>query len=254
MELRVLGCSGGIGEQLRTTSLLLNSEVLIDAGTGLGDLTLQEMASIRHIFLTHSHLDHLAGLPLLIDSIFDKIKSPIVIHAQPATLKAVQDHIFNNIIWPDFSVLPSPDKPVLCYEALNPGEDYRIGELNLHMVLVNHVVPAVGYIMQTASHTVAFSGDTSTNDTFWPALNELNRLDSLIVEAAFTNNDLKLSQQAGHYCPSTLAADLKKLNHHPKIYLSHHKPGAEEKILAECKQEITGQDIDSLHGGQIIPL
>ena len=254
MELRVLGCSGGIGEQLRTTSLLLNSEVLIDAGTGLGDLTLQEMASIRHIFLTHSHLDHLAGLPLLIDSIFDKIKSPIVIHAQPATLKAVQDHIFNNIIWPDFSVLPSPDKPVLCYEALNPGEDYRIGELNLHMVLVNHVVPAVGYIMQTASHTVAFSGDTSTNDTFWPALNELARLDSLIVEAAFTNNDLKLSQQAGHYCPSTLAADLKKLNHHPKIYLSHHKPGAEEKILAECKQEIIGQDVDSLHGGQIIPL
>ncbi|MDH5445253.1 MAG: MBL fold metallo-hydrolase, partial [Gammaproteobacteria bacterium] len=108
MELRVLGCSGGIGEQLRTTSLLLNGEILIDAGTGLGDLSLQEMASIGHVFLTHSHLDHLAGLPLLIDSIFDQIKSPLVIHAQPVTLKAVQDHIFNNVIWPDFSVLPSP--------------------------------------------------------------------------------------------------------------------------------------------------
>jgi len=101
---------------------------------------------------------------------------------------------------------------------------------------------------------VAFSGDTSTNDTFWPALNELDRLDTLIVEAAFTNNDLKLSQQAGHYCPSTLADDLKKLKHHAKVYLSHHKPGAEQTILAECKQAITTHQVDSLHGGQIIPL
>ncbi|MDH5446634.1 MAG: MBL fold metallo-hydrolase, partial [Gammaproteobacteria bacterium] len=154
----------------------------------------------------------------------------------------------------DFSVLPSPDHPVLCYEPMNPGETNLFGELSLQMVSVNHVVPAVGYIMKTARHTVAFSGDTTTNDTFWPVLNSLDKLDSLIVEAAFTNNDLKLSQQAGHYCPSTLAADLTKLKHQPKVYLSHHKPGAEQKILAESKQEITTHQVDSLHGGQIIPL
>jgi len=254
MELRVLGCSGGIGEQLRTTSLLLNSEILIDAGTGLGDLTLAEMGRIRHIFLTHSHLDHLAGLPLLIDSIFDRIKIPIVIHAQPATLQAFQDHIFNNVIWPDFSVLPTTDQPVLRYEALNPGESFKLDELTLTMVEVKHVVPAVGYIMRTPRHAVAFTGDTSTNDTLWPVLNELERLDTLIVEAAFTNNDLRLSQQAGHYCPSTLAADLKKLKHPAKVFLSHHKPGAEATILAECKQEIRSHTVDSLHGGQIIKL
>lgn len=254
MELRVLGCSGGIGEQLRTTSLLLNSEVLIDAGTGLGDLTLAEMGRIRHIFLTHSHLDHVAGLPLLIDSIFDRIKTPIVIHAQPATLQAFQDHIFNNVIWPDFSVLPTTEQPVLRYEAMTPGETMRLGELSLTMVEVRHVVPAVGYIMSTPRQTIAFTGDTSTNDVLWPVLNQLQRLDSLIVEAAFTNNDLRLSQQAGHYCPSTLAADLRKLKHPATIYLTHHKPGAEARILAECQREITSHKVDSLHGGQIIQL
>lgn len=254
MELRVLGCSGGIGEQLRTTSLLLNSEILIDAGTGLGDLTLQEMTAVRHIFLTHSHLDHLAGLPLLIDSIFDQIKTPIVIHAQEPTLKAVQDHIFNNVIWPDFSVLPSRENPVLAYNTVTPGETSTFGDLSIQMVPVRHVVPAVGYIIRTSNHCVAFSGDTSTNDTFWEALNAQERLDTLVVEAAFTNADIELSRQACHYCPSSLAADLGKLRHKPKIYLSHHKPGAENKILAECKQEITGFDLDSLHGGQIIPL
>ncbi len=254
MKLRILGCSGGIGEQLRTTSLLLGSEVLIDAGTGLGDLTLEEMGRIRHIFLTHSHLDHVAGLPLMIDSIFDRIKTPIVLHAQPATLKAFQDHIFNNVIWPDFAVLPTTDQPVLRYETLSPGESFKWDGLTLNMVEVKHVVPAVGYIMSTANNTVAFTGDTTTNDTLWPVLNQLERLDSLIVEAAFSNSDLRLSRQAGHYCPSTLAADLLKLKHPAKIYLSHHKPGSETTILNECQQEITSHTIDSLRGGQIIQL
>ena len=71
MRIRVLGCSGGIGAGSRTTALLVDDDVLIDAGTGIGDLALEDMDSIRHVFLTHSHLDHVAGLPMLADRIFD---------------------------------------------------------------------------------------------------------------------------------------------------------------------------------------
>ena len=53
MRLRVLGCSGGIGgRHLRTTSFLVDSDVLIDAGTGVGDLSLAELSLIDHIFLS----------------------------------------------------------------------------------------------------------------------------------------------------------------------------------------------------------
>ena len=54
MQIRVLGCSGSIAAGSRTTSFLLDSSVLIDAGTGVGvgDLTLDEMAGIDHIFIT----------------------------------------------------------------------------------------------------------------------------------------------------------------------------------------------------------
>ncbi len=55
--------------------------MLIDAGTGLGDVSLNDMTGIRHIFLTYSHMDHIAGLPLLADSMFGVHDEPIVAHA-----------------------------------------------------------------------------------------------------------------------------------------------------------------------------
>ncbi|HEY9148876.1 MAG TPA: MBL fold metallo-hydrolase, partial [Gammaproteobacteria bacterium] len=117
MELRVLGCSGGIGgDKRRTTSFLLGEDVLIDAGSGVADLELEQMEKIRHIFLTHSHLDHIHMIPLLLDTVFDRLEQPVVIHGLPQTLKALQTHIFNDIIWPDFATLPNADFPVMVYE------------------------------------------------------------------------------------------------------------------------------------------
>ena len=115
MKLRILGCSGGIGGNLRTTSLLLDHDVLIDAGTGVGDLSLAEMCAINHVFVTHSHLDHIACLPLLIDSVGFMRDQPLVIHATDETLAILKEHVFNWEIWPDFTEIP---KPAPTYPAL----------------------------------------------------------------------------------------------------------------------------------------
>ena len=104
MQVRILGCSGGISGGLRTTSILIDNDVLIDCGTGVGDLSLEELGSIKHIFLTHGHLDHIAFIPLLVDSAFDALVSgPVTIHLQVETLEMLRQHIFNWQIWPDFS-------------------------------------------------------------------------------------------------------------------------------------------------------
>lgn len=249
MELRILGCSGGMGVDLRTTTLLLDDDVLIDAGTGVGDLDISAMTHLRHVFLSHSHLDHIASLPLLVDTIFDQIKEPIVVHGQAETLKALQDHVFNNIIWPDFSRLPNPEHPVMCYEAMAPTDVYQLGDRSIEMITVKHSVPSVGYRVTTPTGVFAFSGDTSTNDNLWEVLNSGSKLDLLIVEAAFANKDKQLSQQAHHYCPETLAADIAKLKHQPEIYISHNKPGDEELIFSECEQAITTHTVKRLSGG-----
>jgi ribonuclease BN (tRNA processing enzyme) len=249
MELRVLGCSGGVGAGLRTTTLLLNEHILFDAGTGVGDLSLEEMAGIQHIFLTHSHLDHIADIPLLVDSVFERIKQPIIIHGLAETLEALRRHIFNNVIWPDFTKLPTADKPVLKYQEMKPGEVIDVENCQIEMIPVNHLVPGVGYRMACDEKSFAFSGDTSSNDTFWDALNKYDSLDMLIVESAFLNKDIKLSQKAGHYCAQLLAEDLKKLKHQPEVYITHNKPGEEEQIMAECKAAINGRPIHRLADG-----
>jgi glyoxylase-like metal-dependent hydrolase (beta-lactamase superfamily II) len=97
MIIRVLGCSGAIAAGCRTTSFLLDGSVLIDAGTGVGDLSLDELARIDHILISHSHLDHVLAIGLLADSVLRmrsaQQRSPIVVHALPETLEALRKHI-----------------------------------------------------------------------------------------------------------------------------------------------------------------
>lgn len=249
MELKVLGCSGGVGSQLRTTTLLVDDDILIDAGTGLGDLNLQAMGSIRHIFLTHSHLDHITSIPFLVDTMFDSIKTPIIVHGLAATINALKAHIFNNIIWPDFSHLPNSDNPVMQYQIMQPGETVTINNRKIDMIEVNHIVSGVGYRVESTSGAFAFSGDTTTNDTFWEALNKYDKLDVLIVESAFANKDITLCHLSGHYCAELLGPDLAKLKHKPEVYISHNKPGAEGQIFSECQKAITTHTIHPLSAG-----
>lgn len=254
MRIRTLGCSGGIGGELRTTSFLLDEDILIDAGTGVGNLTLDEMARIRHIFITHSHLDHIAGIPLMVDSIFSRITQPIVIHASAETVAALRQHIFNWTIWPDFTQLPTAKTGVLRYEVMAPYEVRTLGEREIRMVPVNHVVPGVGYCIAAHGRVAAFTGDTTTNETFWAALNEYPDVAVLILECAFANQEHALCRKAHHYCPDLLAADLAKLRHRPQVYLTHLKPGAENQIERECRELIQGFDLHRLFGGDVIPL
>jgi len=254
MKVRVLGCSGGVGVGLRTTSIIVDDDILIDAGSGVGDLTLDEMSNLRHVFLTHTHMDHFAFLPLLVDSIFDGIRDPIVVHAQASTIEALKTHIFNWTIWPDFAKLPTEQSPVMRYEVMEPGETLTIKDRTFEMIEVNHIVPGVAYRVETNDGAFAYSGDTTTNDNLWETLNARKALKFLIVETAFANSELDLSKKAGHYTPELLAKDINKLQHNPKIYISHTKPGQEDKIVLECQQAIPNRDVLRLNGGDIFNL
>jgi ribonuclease BN (tRNA processing enzyme) len=255
MKVRVLGCSGGINRDVATTSFLVDDDILIDAGTGVCDLTLEEMRRIRHIFISHSHLDHIAAIPLLVDTLFDDlIARPLIVHAQAETIKALREHIFNWTIWPDFTELPDADNAVLKLEVMAASETLELAGRRIEMIRVNHAVPGVGYYVEAVGKTFAFSGDTTTNDTFWDGLNKHASLDLLFIESAFADEDLELAKMAFHYCPQLLAMDLPKLKHRARVCISHLKPGCEQQIMQQCRAALPDRDIHQLKNGDIFQL
>ena len=250
MRIRILGCSGGIGAGSRTSAMLVDDDVLIDAGTGIGDLELDDLGAIRHVFLTHAHLDHIAGLPMLADSIFDPdFHVPLTVYARKETLAAVQDHLFNDAIWPDFAKLPDPERPMLCYRVLRPGDTMTLGERQFHAIDVTHTVPSLGFTVRDGSGAFAVSGDTKTNETLWPVLNACDDLKLLVIEVSFPDEMEELAADAGHYCPRTLARDLERLRHDPEIWLTGMKPGQEARILEQVLLACPDRNIHMLARG-----
>ncbi|MGB5256738.1 MAG: 3',5'-cyclic-nucleotide phosphodiesterase [Woeseiaceae bacterium] len=253
MRIRVLGCSGGIGAGARTSALLIDNDVLIDAGTGIGDLDLQDLDSIRHVFLTHAHLDHIAGLPMLADRVFDEnFEVPLTVYAREETLRAVQDHLFNGVIWPDFAKLPSPHNPMLRYRVCSPGDTITIGHRDFYAVDVMHSVPSLGYTVQNSGGAFAVSGDTKTNETLWPVLNACKDLRVLVIEVSFPDEMQALAADSGHYTPRTLTADLRRLRHNPEIWLTGMKPGEEERIFAQVQEAAPAMNIQMLSRGTVL--
>ncbi len=252
MKLRILGCSGGIGGNMRTTAMLLDKDVLIDAGTGVGDLSLAEMAEIDHVFVTHSHLDHIVSIPLMLDSGGMARKKPLLVHATPETLAIIKQHVFNWKIWPDFSEIPNTRQPCLSYETIELGKTVDLGGRKITPIPANHIVPAVGFQLDSGAASLVFSGDTTSCDALWEAVNRIDKLKYLLVETAFSNADLELAVVSKHFCPSLLAKDIAKLKRNPEIFITHLKPGEVELTMREIGAGVTGYAPKMLQNGHVI--
>ncbi len=251
VRLRVLGSAGGIGGQRRTTSFLLDEDILVDAGTGVADLSLEEMARLRRVLLSHAHVDHVAGLLLLLDTVHVHSFGPLVVHALPPTLEAFTRHLLNDAIWPDFRRIPSRREPVLALKALAPGETLRDRGRQFTPIEVRHTTPAAGYLITSPEATIAFSGDTGSCPDLWRSLNGASRLDLLLIEVSFPDSKADLARRSGHHHPVSLAEDLRQLVHRPKIWLTHLKPGLEEEIEADCRRVLGGWDFQIAREGEV---
>ena len=251
MRLRVLGCSGGIGGNLRTTSFLLDQDVLIDAGTGVMELSLTELALIDHVFVTHSHLDHIACIPFMVDSVGFMRDRPLTIYASEETLDILRQHIFNWKIWPDFSEIPNAQQPYMRYQSIELGVTTVLDGRKITSIPANHVVPAVGYHLDSGAASLIFSGDTTTNDPLWDVVNKIDNLRYLVIETAFSNSEKELAVVSKHLCPSMLADELAKFKHEAEIFITHLKPGELELTMGEIEDCVIGLSPRMLLNNQV---
>lgn len=233
MKIKVLGCSGGIGGDQYTTALLVDDDILIDAGTGVNRLSMEALARIDHVFITHSHMDHITSIPLMVDTVARMRDKPLVLHATEATLGILRGHIFNWEIWPDFSRIPTATAPYMRYETIAIGKPVQIGERRITALPANHAVPAVGYQLDSGTASLAFTGDTTVNDPFWEIVNGIGNLRYLIIETAFSNKEREIAVLSKHLCPSMLQEELTKLKRPAEIYITHLRPGEDALIMRE---------------------
>jgi len=240
MRLRVLGCSGSIGgQQNRTTSFLVDQDILLDAGTGVGDLSLAELTLIDHIFITHSHLDHVDSIAFFLDSVGALRPKPVTVYTTKPTIEILKKNLFNWDIWPDFTVIPTPEEPWLRYQEIVVGEVITLGSRKITVLPAIHTVPAVGYQLDSGKSSLVFTGDTGPNDGLWEVVNKIDNLKFLIIETAFSDKERRLAELALHLCPSMLAEELAKLERPAEIYITHLKPSEIELTMQEI-EELTG--------------
>lgn len=258
MIFHVLGCSGAIAAGCRTTAFLLDDDVLIDAGTGVGDMALDALARIDHILISHSHLDHVLSIGLLADSVMRARRAagrgPIKVHALPETLAALRAHIFNGVIWPDFTRLPSAEHPVLEFVPFAIGDVLKLGPRRIEVLTASHTVPACGFAVDGgASGWWVYTGDTGPNPALWMRLRGM-KIAHLVIETAFSDEERQLAYISRHLCPAALGHELAQLPGSVEVHITHIKPGELDAVMTEIGQLGSPHRIHALGAGQSMHL
>jgi len=238
MKIRVLGASGSETPGHRSPAFLLDDSILFDAGTVGEAMDAQAQSLITHIFLTHAHLDHIKAIPFLVDNMVStRPEYQLTVVSGIEVLHDLRCNIFNDRIWPDFTLLPNSDTPVLRYQEIKDGEPFRVLDYSITATPVNHAVPAYGYLVSNArGDAFIYTGDTGPTDSIWKR-SAGHRVKLLIVEVSFPNELEHLALASGHLTPSLLGRELAKMASVPEgVFITHLKPVHRKAIAAQLRE------------------
>ncbi|MBI4690761.1 MAG: MBL fold metallo-hydrolase [Nitrospirae bacterium] len=253
MRIKVLGCSGAEFPGFNPPGFLIDGKMLLDAGTIGAYLSENAQWKIRHIIVSHAHLDHIRGIPFLADNIIIKNKTHnvTVIGISPV-LKALKDNLLNNVVWPDFTTIPDRENAVLKLMKIKAGETIRINSYKVTAHKVNHSVPAAGYIIEDGrGKKLLYTGDTGPTNTIW---RKADKIDCAIIEVSFPNRMEALAVETGHLTPELLKKEIAKMEIIPdRVLITHPKPQHITTIAHEVKK-LRMSNIRILKDGEIIDI
>lgn len=254
MKIKVLGVYGSEGQGQRPSAFLVNDSVLVDAGSVPGALTIEEQREIEHALLSHTHLDHIAGLAFLTDTLaITAAQRPVIATSIAPVVADLRTHAFNDRLWPDFTAIPTAQTAVLGYRTLPEEVESRVGELWVTPILVDHTVPAVGFLIHDGETGFVYSGDTGPTERIWEAARGLKGLKAVIVETAFPNRLDALARASKHLTPAMLSREMKKMPADLPLWIYHIKPHFFEETAEEL-QKIDPARIHILEQGKTYAL
>jgi ribonuclease BN (tRNA processing enzyme) len=251
MNVLVLGSAGSEGPGLNPPAFLIDGFLLLDAGTVALSLDREAQSRVTDIFLTHAHMDHIKGIPFLVDNLVSMERScQVTIHSGREVISDLRKNIFNNRIWPDFTAIPDEKNPVMRYHEISTRQTVEVGNYRIQASRVNHSVPAYGYLVEDpANGSLVYTGDTGPTEAIWKRMRSHN-VKALIIEVSFPDEMVDLARTSGHLTPSLLALEIGKMQNTPaKIYISHLKPYYRPMIEAQL-EKIHGVSMEVLSDGK----
>jgi len=246
LRIKVLGCYGGQLLGFRLTSLLVNDSILLDAGSPTHALSLEEQHGIRHICLSHTHLDHIKDIAFLADnrslkrlgdSVDGSDNRTITIHSLATNNRVLKQHFLNNLIWPDFTRIPSEADAILRLNDIEPEVSFEIDGVRITAIPVNHPVPCTGFLLEQNDKQVIYTADTGNTDRIWEIANAQSNLKAIIMDCSFPNAYQHLADVSGHLTPNGMMKDLQKIEQlgSVPVYLYHMKPESLNIMTAEVE-------------------
>ena len=239
LKVRLLPSSTALDPQRQfLTTFLVDDSVAIDAGSLAFALTAEEMHRIRHILITHAHVDHTASLPIFISEVFPALTAPVIVHATARVIDALRRFVFNGDMWPDFAQIPllNGRGPALEFSPLEPGTPVTIGNLQVTPIRVNHLVPTVGFVVEGQQAGFAITSDTYVTDEIWDAVSRSERIKAIFVDVSYPNEMEDLAAASRHFTPRSLSSDLRKLARDVPVCVVHIKPAYREAVLRQLAE------------------
>jgi cAMP phosphodiesterase len=221
--------------QQYATSFLLNDSVCLDAGSIGYYGTPKEQARVRHVLITHSHIDHTGSLPLFVENCYEGKADSVIVYGSDHVLDVLQNDMFNDRIWPNFPRLSPPGAPFLRFQRLEAYQPVECGGLRLTPIPVAHVVPTFGFIVEDDDAAVVFPSDTGPTEAIWEAANRLPNLKAVFLEVAFPNSMERLATAAQHLIPRTFADEVAKIRAQVPIIAVHIKPTHFDAVVREVQ-------------------
>lgn len=236
MKIQVLGGHGGQALGFSTTSFLINDELLLDAGSVTSTLTVEQQTRIDHILISHSHLDHIKDLAFICDNCFGLRSSPFQVYTHATVKKILKDHLFNETIWPDFTVLPNAEKPTMVIHAVEPERTFTLGKYLITPIPVQHPNDAMGFIIEEGGKAVLFTVDTASTERIWQVAREKKNIKAIFTEVSFPNSLKGVAKLSDHHTPLSIKSEIAKMPSDVPIILTHLKPNYREVILRELSE------------------
>ncbi|MEZ6061582.1 MAG: 3',5'-cyclic-nucleotide phosphodiesterase [Planctomycetaceae bacterium] len=214
---------------------VVNDSIAVDAGT-IGLLwPMKRQLQIRHVFLSHSHIDHVASLPLFLDNVYEPGPDCPTVYSCPATQECLRRDVFNDRLWPDFIRLSEEESPFLKLRTLQAEVPVELPGLTVTPVPLDHIVPTMGFLLQEPDCSVAIVFDTSPTQRVWEVLAAAPNLRAVFLEASFPNSHRWLAHKSGHLCPEQFQQELRKLPPSVRVVACHLKPRFFDEIARELQ-------------------